>query len=160
MQKKRKTKRPEKFLLRVVRGALIPVDGYTESKLREKGYRVGDVLIAALTKPRNPKFHRLAHRFGTLVASNIDEFAGIDAHSVLKRIQYEANIECDHMEVKVPEVGFVEVRTPRSLSFGSMDEGSFKQTFRGLARYIAENYWPELTEEQIAEMASSMPDEI
>ena len=63
------------------------------------------------------------------------------------------------MGVKVPEIGFVEVRTPRSLSFASMDEGDFKITFKGLARYIAAEYWPSLTEEQIEEMSEVMPDE-
>jgi len=154
-----KKKLPERFLLRVAKGALVPVDGLTESRLREKGYRIGDVLLAALVKPRNPKFHRMMHVFGKMIADNIDEFNGMDAHSVIKRLQYEANVECDLMGVKVPEIGFVEVRTPRSLSFASMDEGTFSETFRALSRYIAENYWHDLSEDQIIEMSEAMVDE-
>ena len=155
----KKNKRPERFLLRVVKGGFQPADGYTESRLREKGYRVNDVLLAALVKPRNPKFHRMMHVFGKMVADNIDEFSGMDAHSVIKRIQYEANVECDHIGVKVPNIGFVEVRQPRSLSFASMDEGDCKETYRGLARYVAMEYWPDLSEARIAEMSEVMPDE-
>lgn len=157
---KAKRKKPEKFLLRVVKNGFESADGYTKSRLREKGYNVGDVVLASLTKPRRPKFHRLGHAFGKLVADNIDEFNGMDAHAVLKRLQWEANVECDVMGVKVPGVGFVEVRIPSSLSFASMDEGTFKTLFHGLAWHVAENYWPDLTAEQIEEMASCMPDEV
>jgi len=159
MKASRKKSKPERVLMRVVKGGIVPADGYTAMRLREKGYAIGDILLATFTKPRNPKFHRMAHRFGKLCADNIVDFDGMAAHDVIKRMQYEANIECNLMGVRMPGVGFVEVRIPRSLSFASMDEGAFKTLFRSLARYVAENYWPDLSEDQIAEMAEVMPDE-
>jgi len=159
MKSSRKKYKPERVLMRVVKGGMQPADGYTAMRLREKGYKIGDVLLATFTKPRNPKFHRMAHRFGKLCADNIDEFDGMTAHSVIKRMQWEANIECDFMGVKMPGVGFVEIRVPRSLSFADMDEGTFTTVFRGLARHVAAEYWPDMTEEQIAEMVEVMPDE-
>lgn len=75
-----------RIALRVQKGALSPADTWAESALRTRKYHLGDVVFAEITKPRNPKFHRLAHELGLLVAQNIDAFAGIDAHDVLKRL--------------------------------------------------------------------------
>jgi hypothetical protein len=91
-----------------------------------------------------------------MLADNIDEFTGLEPHSILKRIQYEANIGCDEIGAKVPGVGFVMIRMPKSLSFESMDQAEFEEVYRGMCRYIAENYWHGMTEEQIAEMAEVM----
>lgn len=154
-----KRKKPERFLLSIVNGGMRPADGYTQSRLRAKGYHVGDVVLATLSKPRNPRFHRLAHVFAKMVTDNIDEFTGMDPHSVLKRLQWESGIGCEEIGVKVPGVGYAQVRIPRSLSFASMEQGEFTETFRGLARHVAENYWKGLTEEQIELMAETMPGE-
>ncbi len=152
-------KRRERLLLRVVKGALEPADGYTASRLRDKGYRIGDQVLVELFKPRNPVSHRIAHRLGQLVAENIDEFAGVEAHDVLKRIQIEANIACDevlaHMDIMGQRIK-INQRIPRSLSFASMDDGEFRETFRAFSTYIAAEYWPELTAEQVESMAELM----
>ena len=140
-------------------GALVPADGITAGRLRERGYRVGDVVMAEIRKPRNPGHHRLAHAFGRLLADNLDDFSGLDAHRVLKRLQWESGLGCDEMGVRMPGAGYVQVRIPQSLSFASMDQGEFEELFRGLCRHVAENYWPELDEEQIADMAQMMPGE-
>ena len=152
-------RKPEKFLLRLPKGALVPVDSYTADRLRAKGYAMDDILSAVLTKPRNPKFHALAHAIGRLVAENIEDFSGMDAHAVLKRLQWEAGVGCHEMGVKMPGVGYTMVRIPDSLSFASMDEGTFREVVRGLCRHIAENYWPGLTPEQVEEMAGVMVEE-
>ena len=187
---KPRARKPERLLLTVVKGALAPGDGYTAKRLRERGYKVGDILLADLRKPRQPGFHRLAHRLGMLVADNIDEFAGLDGHAVLKRLQIEANVECDEIRiivspswllgplVKEDQTGagvvrkllnmvldlvgkHVEViqRIPRSLSFASLDEGEFREVMRKISGYIAAEYWPSLTAEQIEEMAETMVDQ-
>lgn len=149
----------ERLMFRVERGALVPADTYTQSRLREKGYRVGDLLAAELTKPRSPGFWRLAHRIGTLCVRNIDEFAGMDAHQALKKLQFDGNIECDESETTIPGVGVMIHRKPRSLSFESLDEGEFRVVARAMCRHIAERYWPHLDEDAIAEMADSFVDD-
>ena len=123
--------KPERVLMLVVKGGMVPADGYAASRLREKGYNVGDTLLATFVKPRNPKFHRLAHAFGRMCAENIDEFSRMSAHDVIKRMQMEADIGCDMVDVTMPGVGSVEVRMPRSLSFASMGEGEFREVFSG-----------------------------
>lgn len=149
-------RRPEKFALRVVKGGFRPADCTTESRLRDKGYNSGDIVFAQLTKPRNPKFHRLTHQFAIMLRDNIDEFSEIEPHSILKRIQYEANIGCEEIGAKVPGVGFVMIRIPKSLSFESMDQGEFSEVYRAMCRHVAETYWHGMTERQIAEMAEVM----
>lgn len=145
-------------MLRVAKGVLEPADNYSLGKLRDRGYHVGDILAAELRKPRNPGFFRLAHAFGKLVADNIDEFSGMDAHSVLKRLQIEANVGCDEMLLNLPGVGKMVYRMPQSLSFDTMDDGEFREVYMGMCRHVAERYWHGLSAEQIAAMAETMPE--
>ena len=153
----------EQLRFRVARvgseGALVPSDGITAGRLRERGYKTGDIVMAEVRKPRNPGFHRLAHAFGAMVADNIDSFAGMDAHRALKRLQWESGIGCDEMGVQAPGVGFVMVRMPKSLSFASMEQGEFHEVIRGLARHVADTYWPDLSPEEVERMAEIMPEE-
>lgn len=150
-----KRKPRERLMFRVEKGAIVPADSYTVSRLRSRGYRRGDILTVDLKKPRNPKFHRLAHRIGQLCAENIDDFGGMEAHAVLKRIQWEANIGCDEMGVQVPGVGLAMVRIPRSLSFSEMDDGEFREIVAAFCRHIAARYWPGLDADAIESMAES-----
>lgn len=153
-----KRRKPERLLLTVGKGALLPGDGYTQMRLRQRGYKLGDILLADLRKPRSPGFHRLAHRLGTLVANNIEDFEGLDGHQALKRLQWEARIACDSMEVRVAGVGKADVITPRSLSYASMDQSEFESVMRQFSEYIARTYWPDMTPQQIEEMAEAMPE--
>ncbi|MFZ2981995.1 MAG: hypothetical protein WA085_13265 [Sphingobium sp.] len=156
-----KSRKPERLLFTVGKGALLPADGYTAKRLRERQYKMGDHLLVDLRKPRNPGFHRLAHRLGMLVAENIDDFEGLDGHAVLKRLQIEANVECDEIPLFLEMLGQkikISHRVPRSLSYASMGEDEFKATIRRISNYIAETYWPGLTADQIELMAESMPE--
>ncbi|NIT58409.1 MAG: hypothetical protein GWN00_19935 [Aliifodinibius sp.] len=148
--------RPEKFALRVIRGGYAPADEYTAARLRDKGHRINDIVFAQMSKPRNPKFHNLAHKFGELVSENIDSFMSMDAHKVLKRLQIEANIGCEEVAANIAGHGMIILKIPRSLSFESMEEGEFQEVMRGMCRHVAEFYWPMLSEDEIAEMAGVM----
>jgi len=136
-------------------GALLPVEGTAEI-MRARKYTVGNIVFAILSKPRNPKFHRLVHRFGELCQQNIEAFQYLDAHKVLKRLQWEGHIGCEELGVVVPGVGPHVIRLPKSLAFESMDEGEFQTVFKMFCEYVSSNYWPGLTPEQIAEMAELM----
>lgn len=144
----------EKTLWRVGAGVLEPFDAATSAQLRAKGYKRGDVLSADLAKPRSPGFHSLAHQLGGMLADNIDTFDGMNPHAVLKRLQWEANVGCDEFGAMAPGLGLVMVRTPRSLSFASMDQGEFREVMKGLCRHVAKTYWPTCTAEQVEQMAS------
>lgn len=154
----RKSK-PEKIMLRVVKGGLQPADNYTNEKLRARGYKMGEIVAAAITKPRNPAFWGLAHRVGTLCANNLDDFTGMESHAALKRLQLEAHIECDEIEIRVPGFGRVIQFIPRSLSYESMDEATFDNVMLGISRHIASQYWHGVEPEAILKMAGTMVDE-
>lgn len=151
-------RRPERIALRIVRGGFTPADDISVARLRAKGYNVGNVVFAEIKKPRSPGFHRLAHRIGCLVAENIDAFTGMDAHAVLKRLQWESGIGCEEVGVQVPGVGMASVRWPLSLSFESMEEGEFREVVTGLCRHISDKYWPSVSPEQVERMAESWVD--
>ena len=149
----------ERILLRVERGALVPADAHSQQRLREKGYRVGDILAAELIKPRHPGFWRLAHRIGTLCAQNIDAFSGLSPHQAIKKLQFDTGLWCDITETEIPGLGTLVSKQPRSLAFESLDQGEFYELMKSLCRHIAETYWPHLTPEQVQEMAESFVEE-
>jgi len=148
----------ERYLMRVREdGSFVPDDEHTRARLRQKKYRVGNLVAAELYRARSPGFHRLAHAFGQLVADHIEGFEHMDAHAVLKRLQVEADVGCDVIPMKIPGVGPVEYRVPKSLSFESLDEPEFRAVFQGLCEHVSKVYWAGLTPEQVREMAEAMP---
>lgn len=149
----------EKIFLKVIKGGLVPADPYAESKLREKHYKIGDVVGAQITKLRNPRFNRLIHQLGRLCVENIEAFSSLDAHICLKRLQLEGRIACDEIGIMIPGYGMVSQFIPRSLSFESQDETEFHETARAISRLIAQRYWPDLSPEKIEQMAGAMIDE-
>ncbi|GAP66815.1 hypothetical protein MBSD_n2130 [Mizugakiibacter sediminis] len=170
-----------RYALRVIRGGYAPADAFTAASLRKR-HRVGDLVFAEFKRPRNPGFHRLAHQLGTLLAENIEAFAGLESHDVLKRMQVEGGIGCDVALVdassmwsqiseaviaEVPQARLVmamigellvgktiPVKLPRSLSYESMDEDEFHAVIAGMCAHVSAKYWKDCTPEQIEAMAS------
>lgn len=147
-----KTARKPRHALRVIKGGYAPADSSTASVLRQ-GHRVGDLVFAEFSKPRNPGFHRLAHQLGGLLAENLDAFADTGWHQVLKRLQIEGDIACEHIALNFPGVGPVIYRQARSLSYESMDEAEFHEVIAAMCSYVAKTYWPACDPDQIAKMA-------
>lgn len=149
-------RRPERIALRVEKGVLLPADDLSLSRLRARGYHRGDIVFAEIKKPRNPRFHGMAHVFGRMLAENVDEFTGMDPHAVLKRLQLETGHGCEECAYLLKGHGMIVQRIPRSLSFESMDQGDFKELMRAFSRHVSETYWPSLSPEQIEDMTSVM----
>jgi hypothetical protein len=147
-------KKPETILLRVAKGALVPDDDLAVARLRARGFRTGDVVTATLRKPRDVRQHRKAHALGALLADNIDQFAGMNSHAVLKRLQLESGAGCESVAIYVPGVGMCEHRQALSLSFENMDEGQFQEVYTGLAQHVIARYWPDLDQVAVEDMAS------
>lgn len=133
------------------KGCLIPADGMTQAKMRERGYKTGDVLFAEFKKPRNPRFHRLMHALGGMAAENVEAFEGMDAHSILKRLQMEAGVGCEEIAYELHGQTVVQ-RIPLSLSFESMDEGEFKKVSGAMAHRLTK-YWNDATVDEVWQMA-------
>jgi len=142
----------------VQKGSLVPADGRAQQALRDMHLGLGEIVHAKITQPRNPHFFRLAHQIGTLAKENISTFELLSSHQALKRLQYESGVQCEYMEMRIPHVGMVEVRVPKSIAFDKMDETAFRAMISALCSHIAETYWPDCTEEQIEQMAGAMVD--
>lgn len=158
MSKPAAKKRPEKLAFRVhaheKHGFLLsPADSYSYGRMQDKRYRHGDLVFAAPTKPRNPGFHRHAHNIGTLLAENIDDFEGMQAHAVLKRLQLETGIGCDEYGYRL-DGRMLFQRVPYSLSYESMDDGEFREVIAGFCQHICDNYWHSLEPRDVEDMAS------
>lgn len=152
----KKTKKRERIYLRISKGCLIPADSYAASRLRERGYKMNDLLVADLCKPRNPKFNSLVHKLGMLVTENIDAFRGMDPHKAIKRLQLEGKVACEEIGYMIPNYGMAIQFIPQSISFESMEEGEFQNAAKGICRVISERYWPDLTPERVENMAGLM----
>lgn len=155
----RKAHKHEPVYLRVIQGGLVPADSYAQTQLRNKKFKIGDVVRCDVRKLRNQKFNRLVHRIGQLVAANIEAFSGLDAHTCIKRLQIEGRIACDEIGIMVQGYGMVIQFIPRSMSFDSMDEAEYQDVAKRICRLIAERYWPDLEPDQIEEMAECMVNE-
>ena len=128
-------------------GALVPANLIDQRLLRERKFHTGREVRAELKQPRNPAFHRLAHALGHLLVDNLDGFESLSAHDALKRIQTEAGVCCEPLEIDLGPLGPVTVMQPRSIAFDEMDGGEFEEFFRGICDHIDSRYLPGLTGE-------------
>jgi hypothetical protein len=133
------------------------ISPWTRQQLKDKGYRPGDDVGLEIYKVRNARFLNLVHQFAVVMSDNLDDFTGIEAHKIIKRIQLEGGIACDEMALR-GDFGIVYHRVPQSIAFDQMEEGDFRTMFREMARYVSGKYWPSLRPEQIEQMAGFMPD--
>lgn len=153
-------RRPEKIYLRFTPTGLKPADPYAESRLREKKYKVGDVLSAHLSKLRKPGTHKNAHKIGVLMMQSHDDFRYYaNAHDVLKRLQIESGAACEEIKIKKRSGEWELHRYPLSFSFDSLGEAEFDEAVKVICRYIVDVYWPDMPPEEIDLMAERMPSE-
>lgn len=136
--------------------ALNPVEA---SFMREAGYKVGDILSAEFHTDRNLNNFRQAHALAKFVRDNTEEFPPeMPSHEVLKRIQTEADIECDMVEEQayIEGLGWVPLkrRKPRSLAFGAMKQEVWRSVFKRFKDYCISKYFPTWEQPEIAEFES------
>lgn len=136
-------------------GCLHPYCAETQAFMREKKYTNGDVISATLRKARNPEFFKAAHKMAQVIRDNIDTFAHLEPHAILKRLQLEADVGCETIAIKMGEFGLVQYRIPQSLSFENMDEGEFQTVMRGLCNHVSDTYWPQCSPDQVLQMSAS-----
>lgn len=139
-------------------GALVPRYKADQLEMRARKYSVGSDLRAELKKPRNPGFHRKAHALGQMAVDNIEGFEQLNAHDALKRLQTEAGVQCEPMELDLGPLGLVNISRPRSIAFDEMEEGDFTELWEGVLAHIRARYWPTLADyaiEQFALMAEN-----
>lgn len=142
--------------------ALVPASGWDRATLNERGIRVGDHLMCDVFKERNARFYRLAHALAKFVRDNVDSFSGLTIHAALKRLQRDANVECDEyeMELDLGPMGKpkVPVRQPRSLNFSDMDDSRFQEVWQSICDHVASTYFKHWNADQVAEAAEMWED--
>lgn len=153
---------------------------------RERGYNLGDILRASITKKRNPKFNNLVHGLGELVRRHIDGYQDCkDAHDVVKRLQRQSGVCCEVQEIDaspvieavlkaaesllgqaaakmlaavLPSIKKINVTVAQSLAFDWMDEAEFKAFWCGICQYLIEHYWHDLDANAIEHLVDVMPE--
>jgi hypothetical protein len=156
-KRQQRQRRPVYFIVRKMAdvatgeicGALVPLTPWDRRAMRERKYHVNTEVRAELKQSRNVKFHRLTHALGALLVDRLESFAGLDAHSALKRVQRECGSFCEETTVEMPGLGQLVMKLPRSIAFDEMDEGEFQQLWQEITRYICANYLPDLDPDAI-----------
>lgn len=133
-------------------GALRPLHAVDQRAMKDRKYAVGTHVRCELKKPRNVKFHRLAHGIGALCAEQLDDFHGFDAHSALKKLQGLSGAACHTVEYEIEGLGKLMRTEPRSIAFDEMDEGDFQEAVKVMYTYLQAKYWPHMDEEGIQRM--------
>lgn len=137
--------------------ALVPASDIDRTMLRDRGFKPGEILNAEPKKARNPRIHRLVHGLGQLAVEQLPGFQNEDAHSALKRLQEDAEVECDVMYHHLPGVGHLKTVRARSMAFDKMDQAEFDRFWSAISDHICQRYWPDATEDTIARMIQVMP---
>jgi len=119
--------------------------------MKERGYHSGDEVRLEIKKPRNAKFHRLAHAVGNLLVENVEQFRDLSGHDALKQVQREAGVCCEPMEIDLGTLGRVPVNVPRSIAFDEMAEDEFATFFIGITQWIGDHYAGVMLDEVRAE---------
>lgn len=132
-------------------GALVPRSGVDQRMMRERGYKVSSEIRAELKKPRNVKFHRLAHALGGLLVDQCEAFSGMDQHSAIKKAQTEAGVCCLTEEIDVPGIGTLTRRVPESIAFDEMEEGRFSEFWKGVTSHVTSEYLRGMTPDALEE---------
>lgn len=159
-------------------GALVPANPVDGRLMRERRFSVGREIRAEMKQPRNVAFHRLAHAVGHLLVDNVEAFRDLSAHEALKRVQLDAGVSCETIEMNaspvvtaildaaevmlgagarkvlagvLPDIKTIPVKVARSLAFDEMDEDEFRGFFDGITAYIGEHYAGVMLDEVRAE---------
>ncbi|CUR48470.1 Phage protein [Alloalcanivorax xenomutans] len=146
--------------MRVGKGVFMPADVHAQQRLKDKNFRMGEVVGVQVRRMREYWYHKMVHAFGDLVAQNIDDFAGMNAHEVLKRLQVEGLIGCTCIPLRTETGERVDYYVPRSLAYDEMDQAEFEEVYGAFCQLVVERYWPNLEPEQVAVLAEIMGDYI
>ena len=134
-------------------------DEQEAKRAKEQGLRVGGDYKAVFTQERNLANFRQAHALADFVRDNTEAFPeGMDSHTVLKRIQVEADIECylHEEQAYVEGLGWLPLkrRVAKSLAFDEMAQPVWREVFKRFKDYCIKTYFPTWGQAEIAEFES------
>lgn len=139
-------------------GALVPESIISQREMRERALKTGDVIRCELRKKRNPRYWRLVHALGGLLADQAEGYEGLTQHKALKKLQADAGVECDSEVFEIPNLGTVTRSVPRSLSFDELDEQAFDAAWALMVKH-ASVALKGLDEETIQQLCQSVAGE-
>jgi hypothetical protein len=145
--------------------ALVACSNTDRRILQARKFRPDGRVRVEIKNPRHEGFHRLVHQFGTFLVIHVEGYGHHvaangkpDSHAAVKDVQARSGAACERVvyDMEIPSMGMTQVtRTePRSISFDEMDEDEFAAAFRVMVNYVAENDYPDLDPEQIADFES------
>ncbi|TBW57486.1 hypothetical protein EZI54_07445 [Marinobacter halodurans] len=164
-------------------------DEIDREKCRRARFTRNSIVEATIQTPRNPRLHRLAHRFGQLCCQHLPGFEALDAHQAIKKLQRDSGVGCELSRIKGPAIlnaidramveqfGLagenlmdqlepllksveVDANIPISLSYSNIDNDEFRTIARGLAHYVSETYWPELSPDEVLSLTGIDPSDL
>lgn len=146
--------------------------------MRQRGYRRGQEVRLEIKAPRDAWRHRLLHKIGALMVENVDGWEILDTHEAVKRLQREAGVCCEQVDMDatavvsavlaaadaafgpgaakllrevLPRIETIPVTVARSLAFDCMDEDEFRRLFEGITQHIGTHYTHVMIEGVVAE---------
>lgn len=167
-----KKKPSERAILATVENLVIPETGESvvgfvpmypldRRMLAGKGLAYGSATTIDVFADRNPRFWRKFHAMALFVADNVDDFEGLNAHDVLKKIQLAAKVHCEQEIVEadqsvVDALAALGVQAPRfwrwktkSLNFMDTDEIVAGEVWKAICDYVIATYFPSWDQDQI-----------
>lgn len=119
--------------LRKQPSAFVPDDAAGAEYMR--GIKIGDVLRAEITKPRNGKFHRKFFKLLEVAFENQDKYDVFEAFRAEVTMRSGFFIEHHHV------TGAISYQ-PKSIAFGKMDELEFSKLYNKAIDVIIKNFMP------------------
>jgi hypothetical protein len=120
--------------------ALVAATQWDQAACRARGYKAKQLVRAALKRPRNPKFHAMAHALGALMVAHCEGYEEMDAHDALKKMQRESGVCCEEMEIDLGPLGIMTAKQARSIAFDEMDEAEFSTLVHGICQHLRDKY--------------------
>jgi hypothetical protein len=131
---------------------LVAANQLARDEMKRRKFTRGTRLQVEMKRPRNLPFWRKAHVLAGLCIENVDAFDGLDLHQALKKLQLNANVECDNLTFIAADGTKFRYRQARSLSFDNMDEGTFTVAYDRIVEYIKDRFFSEWDDDQMAEL--------
>jgi hypothetical protein len=110
-------------------GGLAPVDDAAREAINH--YGTGEILRAKLYRDRNPRHHRLFFGLLKLVFDNQERYLSTEA------LRFAITVQAGYVD-EIRLSGDRVALKPKSISFGSMDQGEFKLFYDAALKAIPE----------------------
>lgn len=119
------------YLVRRLDGTIVPA--YDEDKDRLKRFKVGEMFLADVTKPRNLRFHRKAFSLFNMV------FQNQEIYTDLEHLRHDLTVEAGYY-VETSNVHGEVVKRAKSISFAAMDDIEFGEYYNAVIDTIVKYF--------------------